>query len=170
MKKHSVLLGSICLMILASAAAAQIDLTAKDTIAYLKGSWVTEYEFPGVGMVREEVTYSPGNDANTLAVDFKVFSGGQQIDGGKGHVTYDPATNTVSSATKSEVTGEVYTSKEYKREGSVCWMEGTSKDPAMSKYRIKIVADSKEAHTWIMYMPNGDDWKELLTTTYKRTE
>ena len=140
MKKHTILLGSICLLVLANYAAAQIDLSAKDMISYLKGSWVTEYEFPGMGTIREEATYSQGSDANTLTIEFKVFSGGQQIDSGEGTVTYDPATNMISSSTKSEMTGVVYTSKEFKRDGAAIWMEGSSKDPMMAKYRIRIVA------------------------------
>ena len=170
MSKRTVLTGIIALLVAAGAATAQIDLSAKDTIKYLQGSWVTEYEFPGMGTVREEATYSPGEEANTLKVEFKVFSGGQQIDSGEGTVKYDPATNTISSATKSETTGAVYESHEVGREGAVTWMEGTSKDPMMARYRIRIVADSKSAHTWTMYMPVGDGWKELLTCTYTRTK
>ena len=167
-RKTTIIMSFICVVAFASLASAQMNVAAKDVLSYLSGSWTTEYTFPGVGLVREETTYSKGANANTLKITINVFSGEKQIDSGTGSISYDPATNTVSSDVNSNMTGAVYTSHEVKRDGAITWLEGTSDDPMMAKFRVKIVVDSKDSHTWSMYLPDGDGWKQFMTTVYHR--
>ena len=163
-----IIMSLIYLVTFTGFASAQMNIAAKDVLAYLSGSWITEYEFPGVGLVREETTYSKSTNANTLNISINVFSGEKQIDSGTGSISYDPTTNTVSSDVNSNMTGAVYTSHEVKRDGAITWLEGTSDDPMMAKFRVKIVVDTKDSHTWSIYLPDGDGWKQFMTTVYHR--
>ena len=168
MRKIVIATSFIFFVVFTSFASAQMNVAAKDVLSYLSGSWITEYEFPGVGLVREETIYSKGINANTLNITINVFSGEKQIDSGTGSISYDPATNTVSSDVNSKMTGAVYTSHEVKRDGATTWLEGTSDDPMMAKFRVKIIVDSKDSHTWSIYLPDGEGWKKFMTTVYHR--
>lgn len=155
----------VCLLILAVQPAAAQD--GKADLEYLIGSWICEYDWQGAKMV-EKTVYSRVDD-NTISCVVEVIMNGNRMDEAEGTIVYDPATGLTSSTMTSKMAGFVHTTKEFKREGATSWFEGTSTMVGMMRFRIRIVRDSPDAHTWTMYMPGqNEEWSELMTVVYKR--
>jgi hypothetical protein len=149
--------------------AAETTLNPGEELKLLTGTWTTEYEWPEYGTVKEVGTYSEGPDENTLSMNFKIYSGEEQIDEGTGIITYDPETMKTSSKVNS-ATGAIYTSWEVERIGNLVIMEGTATDsPGMEDYRIKITYLDQDHYEWVMYLPSEEeDWSEVITILYTR--
>lgn len=142
------------------------DSEAKASMKYWLGTWETEYEYPGMGTIKEVATYTMGGE-NTINMTLKVYQGDKEIDQGKGWIKYDAEKDILYSEVDSEAMGEVYTSREISREGDVIWMEGEG-GASMPHYRIKMTVLDEDSFDWSMYVPAGEDWNELMTVTYHR--
>jgi hypothetical protein len=159
----------LMLAVVAAPGYAQDEMTWKENLDYYLGNWETEYEYPGYGQMREEVEYTPGEDEFTINISFKVFAEGEQIDQGTGWIKYDPEEEIVHSSVTSEVENTLITSRQVKHEGNVTWMEGEGGE-MMPEFRIKITIVDEDRYDWKMYVPQGEDWSEIMEVTYYRVE
>lgn len=165
--KAKTLVTAVILILTATFGLAQESMTAKESLDYFTGTWVSEYEYPGMGTVREENTYTRTDDENMLKLNVAVFSGGKQIDTGEGWIKYLPEEDIVIAEVSSEAMNEVYSNREISRIGNVVWLEGHG-GKMMPHFRVKMIVTSEDSFDWNMYLPKDGDWSEAMTVTYNR--